>query len=186
VLFRSLDQIRGHTQRSVEALQASGVTDPEWLAAVADHHEQPGGGGYPRGVAEVPEMARVLRVADVFMAKISPRALRAPLLPQVAARQLYQSEQGGPLAAALIKALGVYPPGDFVRLRNGEAAIVVQRTASGNAPVVAVVADAQGRAVPGAPRRDTAQPDCAISGPLGDRGLLPRFYPEQIYGLLEP
>ena len=55
------------------------------------------------------------------------------------------------MAAALIKGLGVYPPGDFVKLRNGETAIVVQRTAAGNAPIVAVLADAGGRPVHGAP-----------------------------------
>lgn len=183
---RQLDIIRTHTQRSVEALQASGVTDADWLATVADHHEQPGGGGYPRGVGEVGELARVLRMADVFMAKISPRALRAPLLPQVAARQLFQAEQGGPMASALIKALGIYPPGDFVRLRSGEGAIVVRRSAASNAPVVAVLTDAAGRAVSGAPQRDTAQPAFAIVGPLGDRSGQPRIYAEQVYGLVEP
>jgi HD-GYP domain-containing protein (c-di-GMP phosphodiesterase class II) len=183
---RQLDLIRTHTTRSAQMLRDSGIGDAEWLSTVEDHHEHPGGGGYPRGATEVGEMAHLLRAADVFMAKISPRALRAPLLPQVAARQLFQEEKGGPVAAALIKGLGVYPPGDFVRLKNGEAAIVVQRTAASNAPIVAVLADPGGRPVHGAPRRETAQPDFAIAGPLTDRAHLPRVLPEQVYGLVEP
>lgn len=183
---RQLDEIRGHPTRSAQLLRASGVTDADWLQTVEDHHERAGEGGYPRGVGEVGEMAQLLRAADVFMAKVSPRALRAPLLPQVAARQLFQQEQGGPIAAALIKSLGVYPPGDFVRLKNGESAVVVARTATGNAPVVAVLADAQGRAVHGAPRRECARPEFAITGPLTERAGLARVHAEQIYGLLEP
>lgn len=183
---RQLDEIRGHPTRSAQLLRASGVTDADWLQTVEDHHERAGEGGYPRGVGEVGEMAQLLRAADVFMAKVSPRALRAPLLPQVAARQLFQQEQGGPIAAALIKSLGVYPPGDFVRLKNGESAVVVARTATGNAPVVAVLADAQGRVVHGAPRRECARPEFAITGPLTERAGLARVHAEQIYGLLEP
>jgi len=183
---KQLELIRSHTSRSARMLHDSGITDTEWLQAVEDHHERPGGGGYPLGVADVGDMAHLLRAADVFMAKISPRALRAPLLPQVAARQLFQDEKGGPVAAALIKSLGVYPPGDFVKLKNGDSAIVVQHTTAGNAPIVAVLVDGAGRPVHGAPRRDTATPEFAIVGPLTDRSAMPRVLPEQVYGLVDP
>ena len=183
---RQLDEIRTHPQRSVEMLRGSGVGDEVWLRTVADHHERPDGKGYPRGATDAGELAHVLRAADVFMAKISPRALRAPLLPQVAARQLFQEEQGGPVAAALIRSLGVYPPGDYVKLRGGETAIVVQRNTASHAPLVAVLADANGRVVHGAPRRDTAQAEFTIAGPAGDRTGLPRVLPESVYGLVEP
>lgn len=183
---RQLDLIRTHTTRSAQMLRVSGVSDAEWLETVEHHHEQVGGGGYPKNLVDVGEMAHLLRAADVFMAKISPRALRAPLLPQVAARQLFQGEKGGPVAAALIKSLGVYPPGDFVKLKNGESGIVVQRAAAGHGVAVAVLADAGGRPVRGAPRRDTAQAEFAIVGPLTDRTGMPRVLPEQVYGLVEP
>jgi HD-GYP domain-containing protein (c-di-GMP phosphodiesterase class II) len=182
---KQMEQIRAHPQASAQMLRVSGVTDAEWLAAVEDHHERPGGAGYPRALAEVGEIAHVVRAADVFAAKISPRALRTPLLPQVAARQLFQEEQGGPVAGALIKAVGIYPPGDFVRLKNGEAAIVVQRASAGNAPLVAALMGANGKLLPGAPRRDTSEADCAITGPLPDRKGLPRVLPEQVFGILE-
>lgn len=182
---KQLDQIRAHPQQSAQLLRDCGVLDADWLVTVEDHHERGGGSGYPRGVVEVGELAHLLRAADVFTAKISPRALRAPLAPQLAARQLFQEEHGGPIAAALIRAVGVYPPGDWVWLKSGEAGVVVQRAVPGHAALVAALIGANGKAVPGAPRRDTARAEFAITGPLAERANLPRVLPEQVYGLLE-
>ena len=53
------------------------------------------------------------------------------------------------------------------------------------AAVVLALIGASGKPVPGAPRRDTAQPGFAITGPLGERAGLPRVLPEQVYGLLD-
>lgn len=186
---RQQELLRAHPHACAQLLRDAGVVDAEWLAAVEDHHEHPGGGGYPRslsgvgGVGGVGEVAHILHAADVYMAKLSPRAFRAPLPPQMAARQLFQDEKGGPVAAALIKAVGVYPPGDFVRLKNGDAAIVVQRAGAGHGVVVASVLSPQGRLLP-ATRHDTAAPEFAITGPLTERAGLPRVLPEQLYGLL--
>ncbi len=185
---RQMDTIRTHPERAVELLRAAGVADEAWLLAVQDHHERPGPGGYPRGGEPRSEGARLLRGTDVLMAKVSPRALRPAMLPQAAARQLFRDEGGGPVAGAIIKAIGVHPPGDFVRLKNGEAAIVVQRAAAGRAAQVAVLQDARGRPVNDAPRRDTGKPEHAIAGalPAAERTNLPRVLPEQVYGLLAP
>jgi len=70
-------------------------------------------------------------------------------------------------------------------LKNGETAVVVMRTAVGNAPQVAVLFNAQGKPVAGAPRRDTAQGEAAIAGPLADRSRVTRVLPEAVYGLLK-
>lgn len=182
---KQLEQIRAHPHQSAQLLRDCGVLDADWLAAVEDHHERAGGAGYPRGATEVGDVAHLVRAADVFTAKISPRALRASLTPQLAARQLFQEEQGGPFAAALIRSVGVYPPGDWVLLKSGEIGVVVQRAERGRGAVVAALIGPNGKAQPGAPRRDTAEPAFAISGPLGERAGLPRVLPEQVYGLLD-
>ena len=86
---KQLDQIRTHPAKSAEMLRASGSasaitdTDTEWLTGVEDHHEQKGGGGYPRAIDAPGEIACVMRAADVYAAKLSPRALRPALPPQV-------------------------------------------------------------------------------------------------------
>jgi len=70
--------------------------------------------------------------------------------------------------AALIKELGVYPPGSIVRLNNGEIGMVVQRGATTTAPWVAVL-DADW-SVPREPQiRNTASANYAVIGVLPPR-----------------
>ncbi len=134
-------QIRQHPAQAVERLSAAGVDDPLWLQTVLQHHERPGGGGYPGDLQEVSETGNVLRLADVFMAKISARASRPALSTQEAARQMYSESSASPAAAAIIKEFGVYPPGNFVRLASGELAIVIRRGATALTPVAAAITD---------------------------------------------
>ena len=182
---RQMAQIRAHPMQSALLLRNAGVQDAVWLTAVEQHHERAGGAGYPQGLMAVEPVGHLLRAADVFTAKISPRRVRVPLSPQVAARQLFQEEQGGAIAAGLIRAVGVYPPGNFVTLKNGDTGIVLHRAVPERAIVVVSLFSAQGKPVPGSPRRDTAQPEFAITGAMAERGNLPRVLPEQVYGLLD-
>lgn len=182
---RQLDLIRAHPTRAVEWLRAAGVDDPAWLEAVQDHHERDGGSGYPRGLGQVGELARLLRAADVYTAKISPRAVRAPLNSQMAAHQLLQEMPGSRVGSALVKAVGVYPPGDFVRLKSGETAVAVRRTDEVRAPEVVVLLSATGKLLTEPRRRDTRDPAFAIAGVAARDGLPARILPEQVYGLLE-
>ncbi len=174
--------INAHPAQCVERLEQYGVTDSDWLSAIAQHHERPDGTGYPQGSTEVCELAIALRVADVYMAKISPRAMRQALTPQEAVRQLYTEEKGGPLSTAVIKELGIHPPGDFVKLASGELAIVVQRTGNVRAPIVASITDTAGHPVPHTVRHDTAQAEFAIQGTASDKAMLMRLPPERLFG----
>lgn len=182
---RQIREIRAHPQASVKLLQDAGVDDAAWLAAVAEHHEQPGGGGYPDGRVEVSEPARLLRFIDVLMAKISPRAQRPAIAPQAAVRQLFQQSPGDPLATALIRTLGVYPPGSLVKLRSGEVAVAIRRPASGTHPLVATLSDKNGRPVAQTHRRDSAQPEFNVQGPLVDAPGFARVLPERVYGIVD-
>ena len=181
---KQLEQIRAHPQASVALLRAAGVDDEDWLAAVAEHHEHVGGGGYPRGHADVGAAAQVLRAADVYMAKISPRAKRAPMAPLTATRQWFAEHPGDPLAMAMVKSVGVHPPGSLVLLKSGEVGIVIRRPATGMHPLVATLSDKNGRPSAQTNRRDTAQPEFAIQGPLQDGTAFPRVVPERVYGLI--
>ena len=177
-------EIRRHPETTVKLLQKLGVTDSGWLQAIAQHHEHPEGTGYPSGCNEMSEMAAALRVTDILMAKISPRALRASLTPQEAIRHLYKEDRGGALSTAIIKEFGIYPPGDFVKLVSGELGVVVERTANAKAPIVAAITDVAGRAITHTVRHDTAQPKFAIVGICmdSDRAMLKRLLPERLYG----
>lgn len=178
--------IQGHPQQAVALLEKAGIDDADWLGAVAQHHERPDGSGYPKGEQTPSEMAVALRVADVFMAKISPRLLRSALSPQEAIRQLYREDQGGPLSTAVVKVFGLYPPGDVVRLASGEWAVVVQRTGNAKAPTVATITDTAGHPVAHTQQLDTGLAAHAIVGTAPDNRLVAKLPPERLYGYAMP
>ncbi len=175
-------EIIGHPGKTVTLLKALGVTDPDWLAAVEQHHERADGKGYPAGCKEVCEIASVLRLADIFTAKVSPRTFRAALSVQEGIAAVFLDDQGGAMSTALIKTLGIYPPGDLVRMVSGELGIVVERTSNARGPIVASITDAAGRPVPRLLRRDTRQAEFSIAGHAIDKSILQRLLPERLYG----
>ena len=103
--------IERHPELGIDLLKSAGVTDEIWLAAVRDHHERLGGGGYPFGITNPGEEAYLIQTCDIFSAKVSPRAARAPATAQEAARALFMQAQGGapnPYATTLIKEVGIF------------------------------------------------------------------------------
>ena len=173
--------IEDHPLRSAELLRAAGVDDPLWLAAIEQHHERADGSGYPRGLTDVGELAQALHFADVFTAKLSARSCRSALMPNVAARQMFTDSAGHPLAAALIKEFGIYPPGCFVRLASGEIAIVVHRGETVAAPVVACLTNAAGQSMMRPQRRETTGKSGAIRALLADADVMVRVSWEMLY-----
>jgi len=177
--------IRAHPEAAVERLRAAGVDDADWLQAVLEHHEQAGGLGYPAKLDSPCALAQALRMADVFMAKISPRTERPPLSVLDAARQLFAEHPGNPMAAAIIKEYGIYPPGSFVQLASGEVAVVIRRGATAHTPVAAAVTDRKGLPVTRTTPRNTAEAEFAIRSLVPDSRQMLRIPPERLYGLAE-
>lgn len=158
-------EIQRHPKLGHDMLQVAGVKDALWLRVVLEHHEKSGGGGYPFGIAEPCAEAILLQTADIFAAKVSPRAARKPITPQEAARSLYLASGGGennPFVAVLIKEIGIFPPGTFVRLANGELALVTHRGASANTPEALALTTPQGMPYAAPITRQTALKSHAI------------------------
>jgi HD-GYP domain-containing protein (c-di-GMP phosphodiesterase class II) len=132
--------IRHHPMASMETLYDVGVEDAAWLLYVLMHHEHEDGSGYPAGrlKAEIPQNAKILAIADGYCARISVRGYRKTMLPHMALRDIFV-ENGAQVDATLssyfINVLGLHPPGTFVRLKNGEVAVVSHR---GDKPGVSV------------------------------------------------
>jgi HD-GYP domain-containing protein (c-di-GMP phosphodiesterase class II) len=173
--------IQAHPVTSATTLRNSGVTDEEWLQSVAQHHEKPGGGGYPAGVAAVCEMANALRTVDVYTAKLAGRSGRDALAPGRAARDLLVVERGNPFALALVTEFGLWPPGSLVRLYDGSIAVVVQRTADASAPQVAVLTGKRGEPLVEPLLRTAGGREHGIAGPAEARGLKVRVSVERLY-----
>jgi HD-GYP domain-containing protein (c-di-GMP phosphodiesterase class II) len=186
---KQMEKIRDHPHASAELLRQAGIVDADWLQAVEDHHERSGGQGYPRGLGEVGDGATLLRLVDVYMAKVSARRARVALSPQVSAQQLFQQhgklEREGPLAIAVIRTLGgAYPPGALVQLKSGEVGVVARRPQTGAAPLVATLSDAHGEPIVNTRFLDSANPTFAIAGALLDPSRFQRILPERVYGIL--
>lgn len=155
-------EIQSHPERSAHLLEKMGVEDATWVEAVRQHHELDGGKGYPRGLGEVHEVAKLVQRCDNFTAKLSARAARPALLADRAVRLQFQAGAADPITAALIKEFGLYPPGCMVRLKSGETGMVMRRGATAHAPMVAVIVDRAGDAMLAPVRRDTSKAEYAI------------------------
>jgi HD-GYP domain-containing protein (c-di-GMP phosphodiesterase class II) len=147
----------GHLGR--ELLEQSGVTDTDWLHAVEHHHVTPNGGPLPANHAQFGELACLMHYTDVYLAKISARMSRPAMPSHLATRAFFVNGGGAanPHVSALIKELGVYPPGSCVQLANGETSIVVRRGDAAHQPEVCSLVDARGGSLPEPVRRNTAQ-----------------------------
>ena len=162
------EMIRLHPQLSVEILSELGVTDDLWLRTVLHHHENPCGDGYPhaRKGGEILLSARIVALADMYGAMIKPRAYREVLHGKDALRNIFTARcenDDKEIVHAFIKEIGIYPPGSFVRLQNGETAVVTRRGDSSNTPKVKSILDAVGMPLHYFVLRDTAMKSHAIS-----------------------
>jgi HD-GYP domain-containing protein (c-di-GMP phosphodiesterase class II) len=158
--------MRDHAERAAELLAEIGVDDPMWLHAVRHHHNAPSGPLAGRSAEET--IARLIRRADRYAARLSPRKSRAAS-SATAAAQVALLDEGGhtdEAGQALIRTLGVYPPGVWVKLQCGEIAMVVRRTAIAKAPVVVSLVGRSGLPLDVPALRNTKLPDYAVTGAL--------------------
>ncbi|HEX5580374.1 MAG TPA: HD domain-containing phosphohydrolase, partial [Gemmatimonadaceae bacterium] len=102
------EHIKGHVQIGVEILAPLRHIIGTALQYVHDHHEQVGGGGYPRGLSgeEISLGGRILCACDVFDALTSTRSYREPLTPD-AALELIGSQAGALVDENVFAALRV-------------------------------------------------------------------------------
>jgi hypothetical protein len=168
---QQLAEIESHAARSEALLRQLGVGDPVWLEAVRCHHQR--APGPMSAKTEAQQMARLIQRADIFAARLAPRASRAPMPVTAAMQATYYDEahQVDEAGSALVKALGVYPPGAFVRLATQEVAVVLRRGASATTPRVAVVLNRSGMPTGEPIPRDTAQPAWKITGAVALRDV---------------
>ncbi|NBT53984.1 MAG: hypothetical protein EBT05_03645 [Betaproteobacteria bacterium] len=155
--------VREHPSHSEALLRQLGVTNRDLLEAVLDHHAKAPGPLAARTLGQ--RMARLIQRADIFAAAISPRASRAAASTGNAMKAAYfdENSQVDEAGAALVKAVGIYPPGSFVRLTSGEVAVVVRRGSNTSAPRVAVVLNRYGLPNAELSLRDTSRAEWRVT-----------------------
>jgi HD-GYP domain-containing protein (c-di-GMP phosphodiesterase class II) len=187
--------VEGHSHAGallVQRLLPSGA----WLAeAVATHHERLDGTGYPGGLRDLQLTAlpRLLAVCDVYAALCEARLHRDARESRTAlADTLLLAEQGAldRQACERLLQLSFYPVGSVVELADGMVGSVVATPAGKRdlntpaRPVVALLADPQGKLLASPRYLDLAQ--CDSGGivrtltPQERNRLLGHRYPEMV------
>lgn len=196
---RMRDEIDLHPVKTLMLLQRIGPFPQEWLDAVAQHHENVDGSGYPWGLerAEIALAARILRVADTLAARLNGRRRRGPRywnvhqtrdLPRLAQHvfgsDLERLDQT--LVRLLMTRLTAFPPGTLLRLNTGDVAVVGRR--AGNDPLAAprevmTVIGGNGRALQQPGWRKIGPRDYRIQGCANDDlHRLPTYDWQSIWG----
>jgi HD-GYP domain-containing protein (c-di-GMP phosphodiesterase class II) len=149
-----------HPELGVELLRAAGIQDDTWLSCVLHHHENEDGTGYPLGKvgAQIPLPAKLLALADRYCARISERGYRPTVTANAALREMLleaRTTLDSNLAALMIRELGIYPIGTYVRMINGEVGVVSRRGLQSTTPHVESVIGPRGAALEVFLQRDT-------------------------------
>ncbi|MCB2003938.1 MAG: phosphodiesterase [Rhodoferax sp.] len=145
--------IDAHSALGRDILSALGIRDALWLDIVAHHHDEIADNKPLATLTPVDRLARIVRTVDRYGAMISPRKSRAGRSATDSVRSIINDagEQGDEIGHALVRAVGLCPPGTFVRLDNDEVAVVMRRSRKPNHPHVAIVLNEEGLMV-GQPR----------------------------------
>lgn len=135
-----------HPQAGVDLLEELNVSDEQWLDVVGWHHAAPTDTAALTSLPVHERLARILGTIDRYAAMISPRKSRAGHSATESVRAIVgqDAEVRGEVGLTLVRTVGLCPPGTFVRLDNGETAIVLRRSERANFPLVASVVDAKG------------------------------------------
>lgn len=135
-----------HPARGHDLLIQLGVTDPLWLGIVLGHHDANPDELPLRSLEPQKRLVRILRLVDRYAAMISPRLYREGRSTTDSVNSILNtgSITNDEVGRALVTAVGVCPPGTYVRLEDQTVAVVVRRSQEAQLPHLAVVTDAKG------------------------------------------
>lgn len=125
------DVVKKHSSLGLAYLRRHDFTDPLICDGVISHHERYDGSGYPNHLrgCDIPLFGRIISVADVFDALTSNRPYREPVSPADAAEYIMGNGNVAfdyQVVQAFLSMMEFYPVGSFVRLSNGELAVVLE------------------------------------------------------------
>ena len=162
-------KLHKHPLESAQKLEIAGFTDPVMIKAIRQHHERLDGTGYPNQLkgTEISTLALILSICETYTARIDNRAYRKPVHPREALSHLLNEDDQRvkELLISLAKAIGLYPPGTWVKLANGEIAMVTGVSSATPVPRVVALFDPKGQPYMGKMSRDAKNPATKVVGP---------------------
>ncbi len=117
------EKVKKHVEESLKILEPYEL-DSEIIDAVRYHHERCDGSGYPYALSgeQIPLMAKILAVSDVFVALTSKRPYRQKYTPFEAVKILeedYMQKLDITILTEFIKRVSANYVGNIVKLSNG-------------------------------------------------------------------
>ncbi|NDB00383.1 MAG: hypothetical protein EBY25_05420 [Betaproteobacteria bacterium] len=94
-----------------------------------------------------------------------------------------EQKQVDEAGAAIIKAVGIYSPGSYVRLGSSETAVVVRRGANTASPLVAVVLNRYNQPHNELTLRDTSKPEFRVLNSLAPQDVGARLNIQRLMAL---
>lgn len=125
----------------------------EIALSIMQHHERWDGKGYPNGLAgeEIDLGARIIAVADAFVAMITPKPYRDLMLGYQAMKNLLADNARAfdpNIIKLMVRSIGIYPIGSIVLINNSAIARVVKSSPEAPMrPSVKVLIDETGEVV---------------------------------------
>lgn len=180
--------IREHPEHGVEILAQAEIYKQTWIEGVLYHHEAMDGSGYPSGLKgyAIPVCARIIAVGDQYCAGVSSRSYRRSLTPQESMKEIYLNvgkKTDQDIVNLCVRLLGVYPPGTFVKLANGETAVVTQRGAKAHTPIVYSIVKSNSKDMfLGPMKRDCSKDEFSIIEIINAEQEKIRINPYQLWG----
>ena len=138
--------IRAHAIKGGLMLANMGVMDEVWLDTIRYHHDESTDKGELNSIEPTQRLSRILRVVDRYAAMISPRKSREGRSATDSVRAIIgnTAERSDEVGHALVRVVGLCPPGTYVRLDSKEIAVVMRRSSKPNLPHVAIVINEAG------------------------------------------
>ncbi|MGN0687561.1 MAG: HD-GYP domain-containing protein [Oscillospiraceae bacterium] len=138
------NEIKRHPYIGYNILKGSGnAYNGNILSGVLFHQEKYDGSGYPTGIKgkEIPLIARIIAVCDVFDALTSNRPYRKPWSVAEAEEYIFGgcgSHFDFDVTSAFMRAFNPYPVGTMVNLSDGRHGVVIQNNQNVLRPVVRI------------------------------------------------
>lgn len=161
--------IDSHAEEGQQMLLQAGVSDQDWLTIVGLHHTPLQGPEQLSDWAPALRLTKVVQTLDRYTAAMSPRKSRAGRTARDSARSVIMpagERRQDEIGAALFRHIGLCPPGTYVRLANGETAVVVRPGVKPTAPLVASVLNRHGEPIAVPSLRETQQDNFSIQSAL--------------------
>ncbi len=177
--------VKQHTIDGYKLLRENKKQFAKLIEVTLNHHERPDGKGYPRNLKghEISDYAKIIAVVEAYDAMTTERIYAEAKGPGDAHKEVYENlgkQFDEEYALQFMQAIGPYPPGTVLELRNGMVGIVVTgHPKFRHLPTVILSHDANKQTI------DDKITDLSLtdSGKLGKEFLVRRTLPDGSFGV---